>query len=820
MKSERHCRSSSSGASRVTSPAEPGAPFQPRFPALIATVVYVVAALSLMAPMLSGHILGGSDQINVGYALRAYAAQGMQHGGHIPQWNPFIFGGMPLWAVPGHFDVFYPTAWLRWFLSADRVLTLGFFIHLVVAGIAMYALLRTLRASWTAAVTGGLAYELTGILASQVSPGHDGKLFAAALAPFAFVALVRAIRHGRTGGFGWFALVIGLDMLTPHYLAVYYLLIACGLFTLWLVFLDPERARDRSPLVPIAMTALAAVLGLGIAAIELLPVQHMVAYTARGAGGASLGYDYATSYAMPPEELMTVILPQFNGVLPEHYWGQNFFKDHTEYLGAIVVTLMILGVPAAGKRGLLLPLGGLGVLFLLVAWGGHTPFYRLWYLLPKMGQFRAPGLAFYLVALVGCVLAGFGVDHLLLGQVKRGLLLAVVGVIGVIAVLATAGMLQGITESLALPPMLGQAQGNAVALQAGGLRLLVVVLAGGAALFLIQRRLLTGVAAAVALLVVVGGDNWSILREFPKWLPPASVTFADDVFTTAMKQTPMPFRAYSPASPDNPDPQGRAQINSLDVYPAASLMARGVPSLLGYHGMESQSFDALLGGKNVWKYQFSSNIWDLYAVKYVALTQDTPQLPGYHKIRGPIELGDPVGVAVQGVLFERDSAIRWARVVPAAVKLPEDQIALTVTNPGFPVNGYVLFPDTAAVPGAITPSKGMATPPPAAVKASLSAWTPGAISVKLDGTDARPTWLLVAENWYPDWHATVDGKPAPVLRGNGAMIAVELPSGAKDVTLKYDIATYHQGTWITVIAVVLVALLLFADRPRPRMANA
>jgi len=190
--------------------------FEPRFPLLIAGIIFVLAALSLMYPMLSGMIVGGSDQINVGYALRGYAAQAMQQTGHIPQWNPFIFGGMPLWEIPGHFDVFYPTAWLRWFLRADLVLTLSFFIHLVVAGLAMYSLLRTLRASWTASVTAGLAYELSGILASQLSPGHDGKLFAAALVPFAFVALLRAIRGGRTGSYGWFAMVVGLVMLTPH----------------------------------------------------------------------------------------------------------------------------------------------------------------------------------------------------------------------------------------------------------------------------------------------------------------------------------------------------------------------------------------------------------------------------------------------------------------------------------------------------------------------------------------------------------------------------------------------------------------------------
>jgi hypothetical protein len=804
----------------VTSPAQPDGRFQPRFPAIVAGLVFVLAALSLLYPMLSGQILGGSDQINVGYAMRSFTAQSMQHTGQIPQWNPFIFGGMPLWAVPGHFDVFYPTAWLRWFIAADHALTLGFFIHFVVAGLAMYALLRTLRASWTAAVTGGLAYELTGILASMVSPGHDGKLYAAALAPFAFVALLRAIRHGKTGSFGWLALVIGLEMLTPHYLAAYYLLIACALFTLWLVFLDPERIRSRSPVTPLVMAALAVALGLGIAAIELLPVQHMVAYTARGPGGASLGYEYATSYAMPPDELMTAILPQFNGVLPAHYWGSNFFKDHTEYLGAIVVTLMILGIPAARKRRLLLPFGGLGILFLLVAWGGHTPFYHLWYMLPKMGQFRAPGLAFFMVALVTCVFAGFGVDQLLEGEARRGVLISVLGVLGGIAMLATAGLLQGITESLADPRMLAQAQGNASALQAGGLRLLVVVLVGGAALFLIQRSVLSGAAAAAALIIVVGGDNWSILRVFPSWLPPASVTFKDDVFTTAMKQTPLPFRAYSPASPDNSDPQGNAQINVLDVYPAGALMARGVPSLLGYHGMESQNFDALLGGKNVWQYQFSPNIWDLYAVKYVAITQEPPHLPGYHKVLGPIELADPVAVAPQGVLFERDSAIRWVRVVPAAVKLHDDQIPATIANPGFPVNDYVLFSDTSSVTDAITPTKGMPPPVPSPVKASLAAWSPGAMTITLDQADTKPTWLLVSENWYPDWHAKIDGKPAPVLRGDGAMITVELPPGARQVTLNYDIAAYHRGTWVTLIALVVSALLLLADRLHPRTVNA
>jgi hypothetical protein len=806
----------------VTTPDQAQSRFEPRFSLLVAAAIFLLAALTLMYPMLSGQIIGGSDQINVGYALRNFAATGMQQSGHIPQWNPFIFGGMPLWAVPGHFDVFYPTAWLRWFLSGDRVLVLALFIHLVVAGIAMYTLLRTLRASWSASVVAGLAYELSGILASQLSPGHDGKLFAAALVPFAFVALVRAIRHGRSANFGWFALVVGLVMLTPHYLAAYYMLVGSALFTLWLVFLDPERLRNRSPIVPLAMTAVAVAIGLGIAAVELLPVQHMVAYTPRAVGGDSGGYQYASSWGMSPVELMTVILPQFNGVL-DNYWGPNLFKDHTEYLGALVVTLMVLGLPAARKRGLLLPLVGIGVLFMVVAWGGYTPLYHIWYLLPKMSQFRAPGLAFFMVALVTCVLAGFGVDALLTGEVKQRSLLTVLGVLGAVAILAAGGMFQGIAESLVSDPrVLSRAVGNAPELQAGGLRLLAVVLFGGGALVLVQRGMLHGAAAAAALVFVVGADNWSILRLFPKWAPPASVTFADDVLTTAMKKaSPMPFRTYSPSAPE----LGQSQVNVLTVYKASALMARGVPTLLGYHGMESRFFDALLGGKNIWQNQFSPNLWDLYAVKYIIETQEPVGTPGFHKVLGPAQLDDLTGLdlapgqELSAVVEQRDSTPRWVRVVPSAVKVPEEQIAPTVSADRFPFNTYALYPDSTSTKAA-APTSGMPTPEATPIIASLTSWQPGAMTVKLDGTDTRTTYLLVAENWYPDWHATIDGKPAPAYRADGALLSVELPPGAKEVTLNFDVATYHTGKMISLIALVLTVGLLFSDRLRPRTVHA
>lgn len=769
---------------------ETDTPWTPRPAALWAWLVFTLVALTIFHPMLAGQFLGGDDQVIAGYGFREFGAEFFREHGRIPQWNPFLFGGLPFFGVIGHGDIFYPTAWLRWIVATDVGMTLGFFIHFVIAGGAMYALGRAFRLSWAAAVVAGVGYELSGIVASQISPGHDGKLFVAALAPLAFLALLKAIRHGRLAGYGAFALVIGLAILTPHVQMAYYLMVASGLFTLWLVFLDPERRRDATPTRPLALALAAVLLGLGIAMIQMLPILTHVPYTPRGEGGDSVGWDYATSYSYHLKELPTLIMPQFNGML-EHYWGENFFKLHTEYLGAMVVVLAILGLGAARRQGLVLGLGAIAGLFFLVSVAADTPFYRLWYeVMPMMQSVRAAGMAFVLVALPVCVWAGFGADRLLRREVGGPLLWWPLGVIGGFALLGVAGLLQPVAEGLAPERMIQAAVANADELRLGAIRLLAVVLIGGGVMVAIRRGILAGAGAGLALVVVVAADNWSILKHFATWLPGAEVTYASDEIIDTMRRTELPFRAYDPAG----DAAGAG------VYQGSVLMAHQVPTLFGYHGMESKWFDELLGAKGEWRNQFSPSLWDLYGVQFVTVNQEIEGLPGFTRQLGPVSFPTMVGrPAGAGYLWARDTAATWVRVVPGAVKVPEDRIVATVADPGYPVDAVVLYPDTASIAGA---SSSVSIPDPTPVTARLTHWEPGAMTVALEGSDTRITYLLVAENWYPDWKATVDGAVVPTHRGNFAMLSVALPPGAREVRLRFDMDAYRQGRLITVVSLL------------------
>jgi uncharacterized membrane protein YfhO len=81
--------------------------------------------------------------------------------------------------------------------------------------------------------------------------------------------------------------------------------------------------------------------------------------------------------------------------------------------------------------------------------------------------------------------------------------------------------------------------------------------------------------------------------------------------------------------------------------------------------------------------------------------------------------------------------------------------------------------------------------------------------------------LVVSENYYPGWRATVDGKPDPAIgRADYALIGVALPAGARHVELTFDDPAFESGKKVTLAALFIAFLLTAGGIAAERMRRA
>jgi len=764
--------------------------YEPKRPTLVATGLFTLWVALLSLPMLQGKWLASpfGDQHAAGYAFRSWGAEWWHRLGHVPLWNPELFGGLPFVAA-GHGDIFYPTSFLRLVLPVATVVNLAFVLHYILAGLFTYWLLRRLHVSWTGSVVGGLAYELSGLIASYPSPGHDGKLFASAALPLACLALVMALRDKRWEGYAVLAGAVALSLL-GHFQIAYYLLIATGLFALYLTLEENPGEAATTRYTRLALALGAVLVGFGLAAIQLLPFIGYIPFSPRSQGYH--GFEGSTSYAIPWNHVLEFFLKNFVGDTGTGtYWGSNPLKLHSEYLGLPVVALAVLGAATKDRRRLVLWIGGIGLLFLLVSLGAATPFYRLWWaLMPMVKKTRAPGMAFFVVAFVVALLAGFGAERLERKEGGKAVTPWLV-VAGVVALLAVSGVFGALAASLAGARAVA-AQANASAIMWGGLGSGLALGVTGIAALAAQRDRLTPRLLALTLALVIGCDLWLNAQHFWVYAPnPRADVFRPDPVTDRIKATALPFRTLD-----------------LGVYPGdgAALMAFDIPQVLGYHGNELRYYDDLLGRDQRWGNIRFLHLWDLLAVRYALAptgTKNADSIPGYKRVLDSAM----TSAGISANLFERTAPQPYARVVPGGFKAPDSSLAIPLlTDPRIDYSRLVIFtPDQTVAPAPIREM-----PPPSPARATVTAWEPGRMTIALDPTPPQPSYVLVSENWFPDWQATVDGAPARVVRGDYTLITVPVPEGAKQVVLQFRSSAYQTGKAISLASLALLAAIALA----------
>jgi hypothetical protein len=508
---------------------------------------------------------------------------------------------------------------------------------------------------------------------------------------------------------------------------------------------------------------------------------------------------------MPPEELVNVVWPAFSGHL-ETYWGRNPLKLHGEYLGVITLMLATFAFQAKARRRLIWFFVFLALYALLFSFGGHTPFYYLpYYLLPGISKTRAPSIIFFLVSLSAAVLAALGVDAALDARrdatKQRRVLFWWLGVLAVGVLLAASGVMQTVMIGLADPQRVEQVVGNYPHFTVDTIRTLLF---GGllAGVFLLAgRQGWSRPRLALVLTALVLLDLWSGERRLVRFSPRASQIFAADAVVSELRRDQGPYRVL-PGAIYN----GSGSSNYL--------MTQGIRSVLGYNGQELHRYDELLGGKNVWQNVGNSNLWRMLAVKYVVVDRPLSQIPGLTPVGSqPLQSfeGQPA------YLYRFDGADPYAYLAPAAVKVAEQQIVPTLLSPGFDPRRLLLVPTDA--PAGVTSLSALPAPIEAPVR--VTERRPGAIHFDIATPPPEPAFLFVSENFYPDWHATVDGTGAPVVRAQYSLMAVPVPAGAHAIDLVFHERSYTKGkivTLVTMLGLLAVGLVGVALR-RPARAG-
>ncbi len=780
----------------------------PRGATAWAALVYAVATLALGWHALGGKFLVGpdSDQYIAGYAFREYAAATLRATHAFPLWNPYQFGGMPYVAAM-HGDIFYPTFLLRMVLPTDVAMTWGFMIHVFLAGLFTYIFMRRARFGFAAALIGGVAYMMSGHIATYVNPGHDGKLFVAALFPLLLWAIVAWVRDGRMWGVGAIALIVGLDVLAPHPQLLQYSLLAAGAYAIVLAvgLVRDEEANSRAAITRLVVALGAVVLGLCIGAVQYLPVREYVAWSPRASGIGT--YARATSYGKNPQEIFNAYLPEFTGIL-DRYWGPNRIHLQGDYVG--VVVLMLAGAGLVGlrrdprSRELWFWLATV-IVALLWALGAHTPFYNIpFYLVPGTRYFRAPDSVFFVGTLGIAIFAARGTERALRWEISRryvagwcvfGVAVLLLGAFGILTDIAHTVAPQG-TEDLV--------DANAANVITGALRALIFVVATAAFITQGRRlpRVLFGFGQLAVLAFLMLADLWSVNEQYWVFSPPAKVLYASNPAIDYLAHLPQPARVVTLQLADNA---------SYADYDGAGLMVHGVLNTLGYHGNELARYNTLLqipqgSGPTPESRKVaiaSPNVRRITATNYV-LTNTAmfgQALQGAVQVAGP-PTEDSTGMSDYVFKIPGDAPFAW--VAPVIVKAGDDAAFNTVVNPQFDVDRAAIF-DTSAHVAAVADIK--ALPPATGIAVHVDSYAPGRIRLSLDRPAPAGSALIVAENYYPGWHATVDGKAAEIGRAQFVSIGVPLSAGARAVALDFSSSAYETGkvvTWIAIFCSVLV----------------
>lgn len=369
---------------------------------------YLLLTLAVFGAVLFGpgdRIIGGdATDLNLQFVHWRAFGFGELARGHLPLWNPHIYGGTQYF---GGFQsaLLYPPNWLYLCLPLPRAINVGIALHFLFAGWFVYFWVRFQGLHLAAAMLAGVLFMFSGPYYFHIYAGHLPNLCTMVWGPLILLAIDGWLARRTAGWLLFGAAALALQILAGHPQYVFYTGVAAALYCaarLW-------RARTRIQ----ATLGLAVIplLGVGLSAVQLFEGVHASMESLRGKGTTA---DFAGSFSFVPENFLTFLAPTlFGDVLTQPYWGRQLLWEMCPFVGLVGLVLAGYALAAVRRREVWVCFGLVAVLF-LIALGHYTPLFGLLYHhAPGFNKFRGWSKFLYPATLFVVMLSALGFDALL-----------------------------------------------------------------------------------------------------------------------------------------------------------------------------------------------------------------------------------------------------------------------------------------------------------------------------------------------------------------------------------------------------------------------
>jgi hypothetical protein len=725
-------------------------------------------------------LLSEAEGVNQGYSWLVFCIHRIRHF-QLPGWDPFTFAGrsfvgemqtsafspfnLLLAAVPlNRYDLVYPYAY-------------NIYIGLLhfLAACFMYLLARELKQSRYASLLSAVCFSCGGYLARV---GWPDMIQSCIWLPLTFVFLLRAFRFASLDRRGastsrrtprsrmwrnaaYCGLTIGLAILGGRLHIVLMQVIVVVTAVAYYAWRDVgEPAQLRSTLLrralPIATTAV--LFGFAVGAVQLLPSIEYAPFVIRAIGPTAIAaksaipYKYLGGNVLSPHGLLTVLFPfGFNG---DNGIGERL----SPYMGVFPLLLVFIGIAFNWRNQWVRYLSVLSLLSLLYAMG---PFFGLhgflYALVPWFWLLREATRLLYLTSFSMAILAGFGADSLLARTSNWAAWRAATRVFtAVVSVFAIA---------LAVPLLFGKPELNNWV----SLSLVLIFLSYGLYRYILAGHTGKGIQFVIIAFILVD------LSPFD-W--------------TARNKTDL------------------AQTNSdyLKTLVSCDGAVRFLKSQPGLFRVQVEGAQAPNIGDAFGVYTTGG-----MAATFVYTTgrlKDRLDLLNVEYLVKPASAIDPAPVYADAYwkVYRNATAFPHAWLVHQIVFQPDREATLSQIESfragDLRARGFVNKPLNDPLD------------PPSNQPESATVTSYGidfmSISVKSSGR----ALLVLSENNYPGWHATVNGRPATIHEVDGGLRGIVVPNGDSTVVLRYAPGSIRIGAILSAFAFLSLAVTFVFDRRR------